>query len=110
MGKRTSEMTDREWRHAVETQRHLVEEHEETVGRHKKKLSDARAELKGSQKRLDRLLRGEDADEPVEEDPGLPFDGEESEQERQRAAAGEKSDPDDEKPKRGRGGKRQGAT
>jgi hypothetical protein len=104
--KSASEMTDREWRLAVENQRHVIEEFEEAEGRWKKGLADTRAELKGARKRLDRLLRGEDADEPSDPDqPGL-FDATiQVMHETQRAAAGEKPDPDEsEKPKRGRRG------
>lgn len=96
--KRTSEMNDQEWRWAVEQQRHRIDEREEVVGRWKKKLSDANAELKGDKKRLDRLLRGEDADESIEEDPVLPFPGGEGEPERQRAAAGEREEADEGEP------------
>lgn len=95
MGKKPSEMTDREWRFALEQQRQVLDVLEEEEGVRKKALKDVRDELKVEKAKLGRLIRGEP--EPGELDgPGLPFEGPDN----QSLAAGEKPDG---KRKRGRG-------
>lgn len=77
---RISDMNDRQWRQAVEAQRHVIEDLEESEGKRKKLLAETRAELKGARARLERILKGEDPDEAdtfVDGDKGpeLPYPG-----------------------------------
>lgn len=109
--KTLSQMTDREWRFAVEQQRQVIEQFEEVEAKWKKGLLSVRAELKGARQKLDRLLRGEDDGQPDDPDqPGL-FDGDGAVIfDGKSAVAGERPEHEDEDegeptpPKRGRRG------
>lgn len=101
MVKKVSEMNDREWRFALEQQRHVVDELETQERDRKKALKDTQEELKVENAKLGRLIRGEP--EPGELDgPGLPFEGVDDKS----RAAGERPEPEDEPRGRRRRGPR----
>lgn len=77
MGK-ISEMNDREWRKAVEDQRHVVDELEEREEKQAKLLKATKTEVKSEKNKLACILRGEDPDDTFvdgDKDPVLPFEG-----------------------------------